>query len=162
MRAPRRLGAALVLAVLALAGPARGETIAAQDVDRILSVARSFGAAERTVGSDGAPLLRAEMEGAAYLIVFYGCAADGSGCGDLQFAALWDAGADPDPTGPDLRRINAWNRDHMVGAAYIDANGAVGLKMETAIGAGADRGAVEATFERWRAALASFKAFYFQ
>lgn len=164
---------------------AAAETIYPRDVDKILAIAQGFGPAERIAREEEAPLIRGrlgycrsvdppatiEPRGGArrcpgaieidYLILFGGCDADGRGCSNVQFAAQWDAGADPDPAGQDLARVNAWNRDRRAGVAYVGEDGVVVLKMALTMAAGAERGTVEAGFERWRLGLGAFIAFYF-
>ncbi len=150
------------LCVSATASSAQAETIYARDIDKILQIAGSYGPAELVDQSAAAPIIRGEMDGVVYLITFYGCAEVGQSCTDVQFAALWDAGADLSPTGPDLPRVNEWNRDRRFGNAYIDVDGVVILKMEMNIEHGAERGTVVSTFEWWRLALRNFSTFYFR
>lgn len=142
---------------------ARSQTVTAESVDTILSMAQSFGPAELNTSTSGRPLIRGEMEGVTYVILFYGaeCVASGAGCSSIQFGAIWEAGADPSPVGPDLPRVNEWNRAQRFGGAYIETDGRVILKMEVNLDFGIDRRTLEDTFAWWRIALREFPAFYF-
>lgn len=152
---------ALALCAGLFAAPsARAETVYATDVQKILQLAQSVGSAELTQGNDGRPMIQARMEDVTYLILFYGCTGDRN-CTDIQFGALWDAKADPSPTGPDLQRANQWNREKRFGNAYIDTDGTVIIKMEVNLEFGADRRTLEGAFEWWRLALREFPKFYF-
>jgi hypothetical protein len=72
----RRRSVPLVLAasLAAFAPAARAQDlVAADDPAKILEIARGFGSAELETDSEGAPLIRARIDGTRYSVFFFGC-----------------------------------------------------------------------------------------
>ncbi len=158
----RILAAILVAAGLLLTAAPRAaaELITARDIDKVLEIAQRFGPAELLQASDSAPLIRGEIDGVTYLVLFYGCEEAG-GCINIQFGAAWEplAGAS---IAQSIARANEWNAQKRFANAYVDTDGAALIKMEANLEFGVERATLEDVFATWRTVLVEFPPFFLQ
>ena len=154
-------GIAFSAALLLTSVPhAKAEMLTGRDVDKILAIAQSFGTAELTPDSENRPLIRGQMEGVSYLILFYGCR-NGKDCTNIQFGAAWEPGP-ASQRDQDVALANQWNTEKRFGNAYVDTDGAVIIKMEVNMEYGVERRTMEDTFDWWRIAVQEFPKFFFK
>ena len=68
------------------------------------------------LGTDdnGDPQIQSTIDGSNYTIWFYGCA-NGAACTGISFSIAFDL-----PDGTDLETVNLWNRERIMGRAYLD------------------------------------------
>lgn len=68
------------------------------------------------LGADdnGDPQIQSTIDGSNYTIWFYGCA-NGAACTGISFSIAFDL-----PDGTDLETVNLWNRERIMGRAYLD------------------------------------------
>lgn len=154
----RRAVSIALFASMLSARAAHAELVTGDEVEAILAVAQSHGAAELTDGPTGAPMIRGEIGGAAYVVYFSACEA--GRCDMLIFGAAWRI--EGGPSAADAARVNAWNATRRGATASISAQGDVRLRRAVAL----DDGVAEATlvdaFRTWREATGAFPAFFFQ
>lgn len=140
-----------LVAPLCVAQPAAAvELIDGTDPTQILDIVKGFGSAELATDGAGDPSITGRMEGIRYGIFFYGCT-DGRDCSELQLSTGWT------DSRPDLERLNAWNRDHRYGKAYIDDENDPCLEMTVNLKYGVTRENLEDTIDWWKVAMTSFK-----
>lgn len=126
-----RPGAAMLLftalvsgALLASAGvsaPAGAQSqseklVDAADPSSLLDVMRRFGAAQLGVDPLGDPQITGEIGGRPYQIIFHDCR-NGGDCGLVLFATGFTG---TQATAEDMAR---WNRESLIGTAYLDEEG---------------------------------------
>jgi len=148
----RHLPLAAALACACAAPAFAADLIDATDPDRIAQAVRDFGyRAELDEDGDGDPLIRTTIEGLDTYIHFYGCR-DGSDCRQILFSAGFDLprGAKPDT-------VNAWNRDKLVGRAYLDDERDPFIDHLVLLEGGVSPANLRAQFEAWGTAVAQFR-----
>lgn len=140
-----------LLALLAVANTAAAAPlIDGTDPQKVLELAKGFGSAELETDAAGDPSITGRMEGIKYGIFFYGCT-DGRNCSELQLSTGWtDAEIG-------LDRLNAWNRDHRYGKAYLDDENDPCLEMTVNLKHGVSRQNLEDTLDWWKVAMTTFK-----
>ncbi|MFN3615223.1 MAG: YbjN domain-containing protein [Rubrimonas sp.] len=103
------------VALLCAAAPTSAQTIGAADPKGVAGAMQAAGyRAKLTTDGVGDPKIESSAEGVNYSLYFYGCSA-GTDCTSLLFQAGFDL---PDGTTHDV--VNAWNRDRLIGAAWLD------------------------------------------
>lgn len=108
-----RLTAAFVLASASVA--AQAEMVRPQDPLSLVRVMKAHGyAAELTVDATGDPMIKSNMNGTNYQILFYNCTAHKE-CATVQFYVGYHLKASPS-----LELINEWGRTQRFGHAYLD------------------------------------------
>lgn len=149
-----RDAAGAVALTFAFLAPATAAELVPVDPWQVIHVAREFGPAE--VASDGMkdPQIRASADGLHYRVTFYGCRL-GRDCDTILFDARlsrneWQAKP------PRAKLFAEWNARKLFGRAWVDDEGRAVLDHPVALGPGAPKAMLQATFERWRTALAEF------
>lgn len=110
---------ALLLAAL-LPSPllAQGADVTASDPASVAAGIQAYGHKARIeTADDGSPMISARGGDINYVVYFYGCDA-GANCLDLQFLAAFDV---TEPLTADF--VNGWNRDWVMGKAFVDETG---------------------------------------
>lgn len=149
-----RAAAALVFVTALAGGAAPAAEPVPADPWEIIHVAREFGPAQ--VGRDGLrdPQIEATTGGLHYRVVFYGCYL-GRDCDTILFDARftrkdWAR----NPPRPDI--FAAWNREKLIGRAWLDREGRAVLDWPMVLGDGVPEETLRAAFSRWRTALGEF------
>ena len=144
---------ALLAALILVSGPARSEPVrlVPPDAWEVIHTARAFGPAE--VGQDAMkdPLITGTIDGLAYEIAFYGCWL-GRKCESVLFHAQlarkdWK---------PQAKLLKEWNREKLVGRAWIDDKTTAVLDHAVAMGPGLPEETLKLVFASWRTALAEY------
>ncbi|WP_308915026.1 YbjN domain-containing protein [Jannaschia sp. LMIT008] len=101
------------------AGPAVAQVIDARDPDALLGVIVADGySAQLSQDSVGDPLIVIDDIGIGPTqLYFFGCS-DGADCDVVVFTSAYAAADAPSAT-----FVNGWNRDKLLGRAYVDAEG---------------------------------------
>ena len=146
--------AALSLALMLTGTAAAAQSVSAAFPETLVTALQDLGyRAVLETDSVGDPQVSSSINGLNYIILFYGCT-DNAGCRDLQFRASFET------EGSVTRdQLHDWNRDYLVGKAYIsEANNTV---IEHAIMGvdGMSRTTFERVLDRWESALTSFTDF---
>jgi len=150
-------GAALacfcLVAPAAAQAPELGGIITGLDVDRVLTIARSYGPADRRIDDyDNSPWIRAEIDGIVYTISFLNCQ-DGQNCSSVQFRAWWTSeGAHT------IEQMNQWNRERRFSAAYLDNSGNATIEFDVNLAGGVTAVNFDDTVQWWRAVLREFRS----
>lgn len=99
----------------AAAAPAAAQTIGAADPKGVVAAMQAAGyRAQLTTDGAGDPKIDSSAEGVNYSLYFYGCSG-GANCTALLFQAGFDL-----VDGTDLQTTNVWNKDRLIGAAWLD------------------------------------------
>lgn len=144
--APPLAAATLGLALLAPGILPAQDLVTAADPEKILEIARGFGSAELDTADEGQPRITGRLDGTRYTVFFYGCTA-GRDCTTIQFWTYLSAPPDA------MEAVNAFNRDHRFGKAYIDADGDIAIEMDVNLWAGVTPTNLDDTFDWWRLVL---------
>ena len=116
----------LTAALMMIGAGASAQSVNASNPGTVAAALQSLGhTTEVTVDSYGDPMIYGSIDTNNYQILFYGCT-DNVNCMDLQFRADFDT--DYTPSG---RKLADYNRDRMVGKAYI--NTADGTTLEHSV-----------------------------
>lgn len=104
---------------------------------------------------DGDPVIRTGVDGIDFNVYFYGCKKNQK-CSEIQFSAGFDY---PDGKGPNLEKMNSWNREWRFSRAFLDEEQDPIFRMDIM---SADDGQISPyTFRSylalWRNELAEFK-----
>ncbi|HEX7034134.1 MAG TPA: YbjN domain-containing protein [Pseudomonadales bacterium] len=152
-------GAALTAALassVTLFAPAASadELVDAADPARMISILRGLGhPAQLDTDEVGDPLIRSEVGGTRFAILFYGCdEARHDSCNFVLFRVGYDL-AD----GLDLERINEWNATELVGRAFRDDVDDPWLELAWNLDGGVTARNFETTIACWEAAVARFE-----
>ena len=148
----RTLATALGLG-LTLAGPAAAQSIVdGSKVDDIVSIARSYGAAELEKRDNGDPRIAGQIDGLTYQVFFMNCTAD-KGCEDINFYAGFT------DTKPTMDALNDWNRNKRFGNAYLDSDLDAVIEYDVNLEYGVTRENLEAAFGLWSRLLGDFATY---
>ena len=124
------------------------EIVTAEDLDKILSVAREFGTAELTTDSEGDPKISGEVYTVSYSILFYGCE-DNKNCKEISFFTGWG-----DFTGSE-EDVREWSWRRGFGQAAV-RNGDALLKMKVNLNKGVTMDNFRETFRLWTFQMVNF------
>ncbi len=133
----------------ALAGEA-SEIVQADDLSAIVGIALGYGEAELSTIADGDPVIVGEINGVAYQLFFLNCADDHTGCGVVNFYAIWDV------QDVAIDAINEFNRTQPFNKAYLTPDNLPVVELNLSTVGGMTRGQLDDAFERWTIALAEF------
>lgn len=141
-----------VLAALILVVPATAQDMVAEnDIDAILAKAQETG--EASIQEADVPLIRAEVAGHAYGIVFPDCAAP-EGCRDFMFQTnLLNPVHDPE-------LANSWNRLSRWTKVYYDEDGDIALEMDVDLTGGISQANLNRAFSIWIEAVGALGGFF--
>ena len=150
----RRAGATLLVASSVVPAAAADELVDATDPGKLVSIIRALGhSAELEADEVGDPLIRAEVGGTRFAIVFYGC--DESRHDNCHFL-LYRVGYDlADGTALDV--VNRWNATQLVGRAYLDEVNDPWLEMAWNLRGGVSASNFESTLEWWKVSVGKFE-----
>lgn len=139
-----RLAAIALLTAIA-SGPAAADTPELVDAtmpEKIVEIAKGFGAAELGQDTEGDPFITGRMDGNKYQITFYGCS-EGKRCQDIQFVSGWTGAK------VTLEQLNAWNSSKRYGKTYLDQTGDPMLGMSVNLDHGVTKDNLDDTFAYW-------------
>lgn len=140
------------LAIACCAGwPSAAQTISATNPAGIADALEGMGYPAE-MGTDGAgdPMITSEVAGVPYDIFFYGCT-DAANCQSLLFSAGFDLA-----NGIPVSRINDWNREGLVGAAFVDEENDPFLQLFVTTHGGLSRENFADVVEWWGVAVDEF------
>lgn len=149
------LTAALLTSAACLAPVAVADDLVdATEPKHLVSILRGMGQpAELDTDDVGDPLIRSEIDGTRYWIVFYGCDEERHDrCEVLLFRVGYALS-----NGIDLDRINDWNATELMGRAFRDEENDPWLEMAWNLDGGVTARNFESTVEWWEAALTRFE-----
>jgi hypothetical protein len=142
------IGGPLVCAPPVLAA---SDIITANDIDKILEIARGYGTARKAGGGNEDPYITGKLSGINYSIDFYGCNDKHEGCTSIQFHAGWDV------TDVPADRLAKWNSENRFGSAYLDSDGAPVMEMDVNLDQGVTADNFDDTFDIWRIIVEDFR-----
>lgn len=162
-RRPAPALAALILSCAVAGGGAAGPAVVPAAIDARAPVGFEAGdptsvaellaglgyEVEREVEEDP-PALFAQIDGIDLALWFYGCRG-GTRCRELIFEAVFDVGE-----GLSLRAVNEWNRDAMMGRAYLDDYDDAVIEHHLVVEGGVGRANFERIVALWGEAVAGF------
>ena len=148
------LAASLAVAAV-LAPPAMAVTsVTAAFPETIVEAIQDMGyRAELDIDNYGDPMIRSAAAGVNFVINFYNCEAN-QDCSDLHFSVAFDM-----PNGMDMYAMNSWNREMLLGMAYLDDDNDPVIQHYVASVDGMSRSNFVATFSQWVEALDGFTDF---
>lgn len=139
--------------VLATGAGAQAQTILdGANVDEIVKIAATYGAAELGQQSNGDPRITGNINGITYQVFFLNCAENAS-CEDLNFYAGF---LDNKQT---LDVINAWNRDKRFGKAYLDTDQDAVIEFDLNLEHGVTAENLDAAFRLWSLILDQYTTY---
>ena len=143
------LGGAMLLAA---SWPAAAQTIVdGNQVEAIVTMARTIGTASLEKQSNGDPRIAGTANGIGYQLFFLNCT-DNAACEDINFyAGFLD-------NKPAMDAMNAWNRDKRFGNAYLDADLDAVIEYDVNLEHGVTRENLEAAFSLWTLLLEQFSS----
>ncbi|WP_273504027.1 YbjN domain-containing protein [Fulvimarina manganoxydans] len=105
------------------------------------------------LGTDdnGDPQIQSTIDGSNYTIWFYGCD-QGAACTDITFSIAFDM-----PNGTDLETVNLWNRERIMGRAYLDDENDPYLDHFIVTVGGIERETFDQIVANWSTTVADFK-----
>jgi len=104
----------------------------------------------------GDPLITANNAGTKYLVLFYDCK-DHRQCQAIQFRAFYELER-PTP----LERINDFNRDKLLGRAYLDVGGDPTIELTVRLRGGVTRDHLRAERDWFLRALSDFNQLMYE
>jgi hypothetical protein len=145
----RLFGAALAVAAPTLAA---AQSVTASSPEKLAEIVRAEGY-RATVGKDsvGDPMITVGVEGMDTTILFFGCTA-GKECQSVVFRAGFDL-----PNGLAPERVNAWNRENLVGGAWLDDENDPFLDYFVTLTGGVSRENFADALDWWAVAVRGFK-----
>jgi hypothetical protein len=134
------------------AAPAGGGLVVASDPQGVLTAMQGLGYTA-TLGTDsvGDPLISGDIDGTSYNLFFYGCEQNAN-CQWFLFSAGFDL-----PNGATLQAVNDWNRNQLVGQAYLDDQNDPYLNYFVTTTGGLTQENFADAVDWWRVALGEFK-----
>lgn len=147
----------LLLVLLARPLEAAERSLIFADPWEIIHIAREFGPAD--VGRDQMrdPVIAGKLDGQPYRIDFYDCYL-GRDCSVILFKTGLSK-EDWEDSPPDHEDIGDWNREKLLGRAYLDDENRVVLEHPVVLDEGMTRENLDAAFRRWRDAVEDFTDF---
>lgn len=148
----RNFAIATLALAAATAAHAQAGQVTASNPQSLVAALQSGGyRAELTKDSQGDPMIKSGASGSTVTILFYGCTKNVR-CTNVQFYAGFN------DSKPSLDIINAWNRDHRYGRAYMDKVGDPVVEWDVDLDPdGVSRAVFVDNFKAFEGALASFK-----
>lgn len=130
------------------------ELVDAADPARMVSILRGLGhPAQLDTDEVGDPLIRSEVAGTRFAILFYGCdQTRHDGCNFVLFRVGYDLAE-----GLDLERINEWNATELLGRAFRDDVNDPWLELAWNLDGGVTARNFESTIAWWEAAVVRFE-----
>lgn len=119
--------------------------------ERILSIARGFGAAELSKDKQGDPKIDGRMGGTRYTVLFYGCKG-GKGCRSIQFYAGFEVS-----NKPTLEALNAYNLKNRFSKVYADRDGDPAVEFDVNLEGGVSQKNLDDTFDWWKVIMANVR-----
>lgn len=143
------------LMLLGLATGACAQSVSAAWPQSVVAAMQDAGyRATLAVDSYGDPMIESAAGGKEFTVFFYGCDSQGAACRDLQFSSGFDLA-----TGISPAAVNSWNREKLLGRAYVDEEGDPFLQHFVAGVDGVSREGFVWLLEHWDLALGEFSAF---
>lgn len=137
------------------AGGALAQSVSAAWPESLVSALQDAGYRARlTRDGHGDPKIESAVAGADFEIFFYGCDMSGAACTDVQFIAGFDLAA-----GISVQAANSWNREKLMGEAYVDEEGDPFIEYFLPGLDGMSRHSFNAILDRWETALSEFTAY---
>ena len=149
------LSAALLFSATFVAPVASAdELVDAANPERMVAILRGLGhPAQLDRDEVGDPLIRSEVSGTRFAILFYGCdETRHDDCNFLLFRVGYDLAE-----GLELERINEWNATELVGRAFRDEVNDPWLELAWNLDGGVTARNFESTIAWWEAAVARFE-----
>jgi hypothetical protein len=148
-----RLATAALIA-LGAALPVAAQSVSAYYPESIVDALRDAGyKAVLTTDDVGDPRIDSASSGVSYSIWFYGCDETNARCTDVEFRAGFDL---TEPLDPSI--INQWNREELIGSAYLDEDGDPFIRHHFVSFDGFPRASFETFLDTWERVLAYFTA----
>jgi hypothetical protein len=147
-----RTALAVLLAAFATA-PAGAQMVASATPQSVVRALQAAGyKAELATDTGGDPMIRSSAAGAKFTVFFFGCEKNAN-CGEIQFYAGWTDKVS-------LEQINAWNRKHRFGRAYLDDKGEVNIEYDVNLeGAGVSDALFRNDLELWDSLMGEFQTY---
>jgi hypothetical protein len=143
----------LLLIGLTAADPVIAQTVDPADPQSVVSALQDFGLRARLEeDSVGDPKVSSSIEGSTFNVYFYGCDENHKDCKMLNVSTGYDQN-----TPVSLEKINTWNKEEIVGKAFLDDEGDPYLDMVLPISGGMSADAFEYSMTRWGRAVAKFE-----
>jgi len=142
----------LTAALIMIGAGASAQSVNANNPNSVVAALQGLGhTTEITVDSYGDPMIYGSSDANNYQILFYGCT-DNVNCMDLQFRADYDTGYAPSNS-----KLADYNRDRMVGKAYINTADTTTLEHSVIGVDGMSRGNFNRTTEKFLDAMDYFR-----
>lgn len=146
---------ALLVTCLVLSASAAAtaqDLVDANHRDQLLEIAQSIGEARLDTTQPDGTLIAGSVEGVGYHLFLLNCDAAGL-CRDINF---YSGFKDNKPT---LDAMNAWNRTHRFGRAYLDADLDAAIDYDVNIEGGVSAENLASSFRLWASLLGEFSAY---
>lgn len=120
--------------------------------DQMVAILRHMGFTPTlTRDQDGDPLVNFQIEGLQTSVYYY--SGSNGNYGEIQFYAGFS-------DTPSLDKVNAWNRDHRFGRAYLSAQGKLHVEYDVALEGGVTEEYLENSVRQWHTVLNSFTKYF--
>lgn len=131
------------------------ENVSAANPDHLAAVIQDLGYRARLDVDDiGDPIIYSSVGGTDFSIQFYGCDDDtNDDCKVLLFRVGYDL-----EDGTNLKAVNTWNENALVGRAYIDAERDPWLEWAVNTLGGVSRDSFEDTYDWWEVTVTDFES----
>lgn len=111
-------------AAMAWASPGNAQSVLAASPDTIVQALQAAGyRAQLGRDESGNPQIQSAAGGSNFVVYFFDCE-NGRGCRAVQLHASYEMSA------PSLEQLNAWNRDHRYGRAFVANNNFPTVEMD--------------------------------
>ena len=109
---------------LAWASPGQAQSVLAGNPDTVVQALQAAGyRAQLGRDEQGNPQIESAANGSNFVVYFFDCE-NGRACRAVQFHASYEMSP------PSLEQLNAWNRDHRYGRAFVANNNFPSLEMD--------------------------------
>lgn len=114
----------LAAATLAWAAPVQAQTVVASNPVTVAQALQAAGyRAQLGTDGEGNPKIESAANGSNFIVYFFDCS-NGRACRAVQFHASYEMSP------PSLEVLNAWNRDHRYGRAFVANNNFPTMEMD--------------------------------
>lgn len=153
MKSLARIGA-LAVGLMALPLSHAQEVVSAANPAQLATIIQDLGyKAKQDVDDIGDPIIYSGIGGTDFSIQFYGCdESTNDQCRVLLFRVGYDL-----PDGTNLKAVNEWNEQALVGRAYLDNEDDPWLEWAVNTFGGVTRQSFEDTYDWWEVALTNFE-----
>lgn len=136
-------------------GAVAEQSVSAANPNQLAAVIQDLGyRAKLAVDDIGDPIIYSSVGGTDFSIQFYGCDDDtNDDCKMLLFRVGYDL-----DDGTNLKAVNTWNENALVGRAYIDAERDPWLEWAVNTLGGVSRESFEDTYDWWEVTVNEFES----